>query len=184
MEVEGMTKVEIGYLDLAPETIRIMSSVGLLLVSNAPDGKPNVMAIGWGTVGQIWGKPIFIVMVRPSRYTHGCIEASNEFTVNVPPQAMKDVVNYCGTVSGRERDKFAEADITPAPGKRVSVPIISECIVHYECRVVHKNEIIPAALSDDIISTAYPQGDCHTVYFGEIITAYADEDASKKLRCT
>lgn len=179
-----MTKVEIGYLDLAPETIRIMSSVGLLLVSNAPDGKPNVMAIGWGTVGQIWGKPIFIVMVRPSRYTHGCIEASNEFTVNVPPQAMKDVVNYCGTVSGRERDKFAEADITPAPGKRVSVPIISECIVHYECRVVHKNEIIPAALSDDIISTAYPQGDFHTVYFGEIITAYADEDASKKLRCT
>jgi len=57
-------------------------------------------------------------------------------------------------------------------GKKVNCPIIKECPISYECRVVNRNNVIPANLFPDISPEYYPQGDYHRVYFGEILTAY------------
>ena len=46
--------------------------------------KMNVMTIGWGNIGFIWGKPIFTALVRYSRYTYELLENSGEFAVCVP----------------------------------------------------------------------------------------------------
>jgi len=67
-------KVDFRYDECLKETLEVMGGRGLLLVSVDKDGKPNAMTIGWGTIGIIWGKPIFAVLVRPSRYTYGLIE--------------------------------------------------------------------------------------------------------------
>jgi flavin reductase (DIM6/NTAB) family NADH-FMN oxidoreductase RutF len=107
-------------------------------VTSGADGKPNVMTIGWGTLGAIWGRPVFLVLVRPSRHTYSRLEEVGEFTVNVPPRELAAGVNLCGTVSGRDRDKFQEARLTPVASRQVRPPIIQECVVHYECRILHK----------------------------------------------
>ena len=60
-------------------------------------------------------------------------------------------------------------------------PIIQECVVHYECRILHKNDVVPGALAHSILDDAYAQGDFHRVYFGEIVAAYADQDAAHRL---
>jgi flavin reductase (DIM6/NTAB) family NADH-FMN oxidoreductase RutF len=176
-----MAKKEIEYTDYLPESLGIISRMGHLLVSLDRDQRPNAMTIGWGTPGIIWGRPVFIVLVRPSRYTFDCIEHTGDFTVNVPHKGMKDAVAYCGTVSGRDRDKFADKGLTATQSKTVKSPIIEECVLHYECRVVHHNDLIPDNLTDDIVSSAYPRGDFHRLYFGQILSVYADEDCSGKL---
>jgi len=165
----------------ARETVKRMMEGGLLLTSLDASGRPNTMAIGWGTVGEIWGKAMFIVLVRPSRYTYGRIEATGDFTVGVPTAEMKDIVNYCGSKSGREVDKFKEKGLTAADATAVKTPIIKECIINYECKVVHKNDVIPENLARDIAEGAYPTGDFHRVYFGEIMATLACEDIEKKL---
>jgi hypothetical protein len=66
-----MKKIENDFLKYADETIKTLNELGLLLVSIDSNGKPNVMTIGWGSIGIIWYKPIFIVLVRQSRYTQG-----------------------------------------------------------------------------------------------------------------
>ena len=43
-----MSKVEACYTDYFKETLRAMTTDGLLLVSVDSKGKPNVMTIGWG----------------------------------------------------------------------------------------------------------------------------------------
>jgi len=151
------------------ETIKAFDEGRVLLVSCGKEGLPNVMAIGWGTMGIIWRRPIFIVLVRPSRYTYKLIEETGEFTVNIVPPELKEVVQYCGTVSGRDHNKFKEKQLTALPSKRVKTPVIKECILHFECRVVYKNDLIPSDLEKSIISTLYPKGDFHRVYFGEIL---------------
>jgi len=176
-----MPKIEVKYTDYLQETIDVMGHGGILLSAQDAEGKPNAMTIGWGTLGIIWGKPIFIVLVRPSRYTYDLIEDIDDFTVNVPPPELKDEVLFCGTVSGRDHDKFAEKNLTATPGKKVKSPIIEECVIHYECKVVHKNDVIPDELAKEIVSGAYPKGDFHRLYFGEILAAYADEDARERL---
>jgi len=177
-----MAKVRVRYTDYFAQTIQRMREDGLLLVTQGADGKPNIMTIGWGTMGAIWSRPIFIVLVRPSRYTYSRLEAMSDFTVNVPPTELAAAASHCGTVSGRDHEKFREMHLTAVPSREVRAPIIQECILHYECRTLHRNDVIPDALAQAIRDEAYPEGNFHRVYFGEIVAAYADEDAESRLR--
>jgi len=170
------SKVEIGYTDCLKETFDVMRSMGLLLVSIDSRGKPNAMTIGWGTIGIIWGKPIFTVLVRPSRYTHGLIERTGDFTVNVPPKKLAEAVAFCGSASGRDHDKFSEKGLVAVPGRTVKSPVIEQCLIHYECKVVHKNDVLKDKLASSIVSAAYPAGDFHTIYYGEILAVYASSN--------
>lgn len=166
-----MRKINTDFVPYLKDTFDAMSNTGLFLVSGNMNN-PNVMTIGWGTAGIIWGKPVFIVLVRPSRYSYGLIEKSGEFTVNVPYPEMEEIVSFCGTVSGRNHNKFKEKNLTPLPGKKVKCPTIKESSIHYECRVVYKNDVIPKELFPDIPPEYYPEGDYHRVYFGEILAVY------------
>ena len=176
-----MSKIEIPFMKYADVTTKTMMSDGLLLCSLDKAGRPNAMAIGWGTIGAIWGKPMFVVLVRPSRYTYQCIEATGDFTVNVGSKALREIVMYCGTASGRDVDKFKEKSLTAVKPSKVQSPIIKECIINYECRVVHKNDVIPEHLTDEIKEGAYPMNDFHRVYFGEILAVFAGEDIDTKI---
>ncbi len=176
-----MAKVTVHYADYFKETIRRMREDGLLLVTVSADGKPNVMTIGWGTIGSIWGRPVFIVLVRPSRHSYSRLEEVSEFTVNVPPLELAAAAAHCGKVSGRGHDKFQEMGLTVVGSRQVRPPIIQQCLVHYECRTLHRNDVVPAALAQAVSDEFYPQGDHHRVYFGEILACYADEDAARRL---
>ena len=164
-----MTKNVVDYRDYLAETIKAFDESRVLLVSQGKEGFPNVMAIGWGSLGIIWRRPIFIVLVRPSRYTYKLIEETGEFTVNIVPPKLKEVVQYCGTVSGRDHNKFKEKNLTPLPSKSVKTPIIKECILHFECQVVNKNDLIPSELRKSFVPELYPKGDFHRLYFGDIL---------------
>ena len=177
-----MSKVTIDYTDYFACMIKRMRADGLLMVTTGVEGKTNVMTIGWGTVGILWSLPVFVVLVRPSRYTYSRLEEVDEFTVNVPSKELAKAALHCGTVSGRDNDKFKDMGFTPVQGIKVKVPIIQECVMHYECRTVHENNVIPEALDKTIINSAYPQGDFHKIYYGQILATYADENALEKLK--
>jgi flavin reductase (DIM6/NTAB) family NADH-FMN oxidoreductase RutF len=164
-----MAKKIADYRDHVGETIKAFGEDRVLLVSRGKEGSPNAMAIGWGTIGIIWRRPIFVVLVRPSRYTYKLIEETGEFTVNIVPPKLKEVVQYCGTVSGRDHGKFKEKNLTAIASTKVKTAIIKECMLHFECRVVNRNDLIPSELEKSIVSTFYSKGDFHRVYFGEIL---------------
>ncbi len=175
-----MTRIDLNpdkWMDhpaLAGETHHRMAGDGILLASLDPAGKLNPMTIGWGIFGWIWGRPIFTVLVRPSRYTYDCIEATGDFTVSVQPADRKDIADFCGTVSGRDHDKMAELDLTTLSSKRINSPGIAQCPIVFECRVVHKNDVLPPQLADAITKEYYPEQDFHRVYFGQILNVSVD----------
>jgi flavin reductase (DIM6/NTAB) family NADH-FMN oxidoreductase RutF len=164
---------EIHYTDGLDETLDMMRRHGLLLTSVAPDGRPNAMTIGWGTVGVTWALPIFGVLVRPSRFTFGNIEAAGEFVVSVPGEDLRDACAFCGSRSGRDVDKFPELGLETVPAQTVSVPLIADCVRHYECKVVHRNDVIDAAIDPRIRENSYPNGDFHRIYHGQILRTVA-----------
>ena len=170
-----MPKTLVDYGDCVKETLKALNEDRVLLVSQGKQGPPNAMAIGWGSVGLIWWRPVFTVLVRPSRYTYTLLEESGEFTVNVAPSRMKDVVNYCGTVSGRDHDKLAAQKLTVLPSSRVKVPILQDCVIHFECQVVHKSDLVPSQMAKPVLSEFYGSGDFHRVYFGEIVACQREE---------
>ena len=119
-----MAKRVVDFRGCQADTLKAFDERRVLLASQGNQGLPNAMAIGWGSMGIIWKRPVFTVLVRPSRYTHSLIEASGEFTVNIAPPGMEEVVTYCGSVSGRDYDKFAAKGLTAIPSSRLKTPII------------------------------------------------------------
>ena len=176
-----MPKQKIKYTDHYAAVMEAMNSRGLLLGSYDAAGKPNLMTIGWGAVGTLWGMPVWIVLVRPSRYTYQCIEHSGGFTVNVPTAAMGMACATCGSTSGRTRDKFAECNLTPERAQTVLAPAVAQCAIVYECQVVHRNDVLPERLDGEIISGAYTAGDFHRVYYGKILAVRAEPNAAELL---
>ena len=175
-----MTKTEIPLTGYAHETSKVLGNCGCLLVSGTMD-KVNAMTIGWGLIGMLWGKPVFMVAVRPSRHTFKLIEETEEFTVNVPRKGMEDIMEYCGTVSGKDENKIEKKRLSVEEGKMVNTPILPDCVVNYECKVIFKTKISEDQVSEDAKERWYPEGNFHTIYFGEILCTTADENAATEM---
>ena len=97
----------------------------------------NVLTIAW--TGIVCSEPPLVaVSIRPERYSFDLVSATNEFTVNVPSDDMAEKVDFCGVKSGREIDKIAACGFTAVSGSRVAAPVIAECPISLECRVVKR----------------------------------------------
>ncbi len=161
---------------IAQETHARMADEGIILAASDRGGRLNPMTIGWGVFGWIWGRPVFTVLVRPSRYTYECVEATGDFTVNVQPADRRDLADICGASSGRDRDKMADLGLTTLPSRKITSPGIAECPIVFECMVVHCNDVLPPELAADITRTYYTDGDFHRCYYGEILNISVDRD--------
>lgn len=176
-----MKRQNVEYTAYSAEVMRILSSRGLLLGTYDANRRPNLMTIGWGQIGYIWGKPIWTVLVRPSRYTYRCLEHTGCFTVNVPGEDLSLAAAECGSKSGRDVDKFALCHLTEERGANVFAPVVEQCPIVYECQVVHRSDVIPERLADEILAGMYVDGDYHRLYFGHILAVRADADAARRL---
>ncbi|PKK39161.1 Flavoredoxin [Clostridiaceae bacterium JG1575] len=161
------------YLD---KSLKYLHRQGAFLTVADDQGRENVMTISWGNIGFEWGRPIFTVLVRQSRFTHEIIENAKEFTVSVPTRAaLRDQLAFAGTKSGRFLDKFAQGVLTKVPGRTVQVSTVKESDIVYECRIVYHHAIDPNILAKDVDQTSYMDGDYHTIYYGEIVDCYPRE---------
>ena len=160
----------VSYLDVVREVSEQLPK-GIFL-NVAHEGKRNTMTIGWGGIIFFCGKPYYLVPVRPSRYTFPLLQASRAFTVSIPLHDMQAETRFAGTQSGRDVDKFSGHGITAMPAQQVEAPIVAECALHLECRV-HMTPVVTAADCDaQALSIAYPKGNLHTLFMGEILIAY------------
>ena len=127
------------------------------LISCGPAEKPNIITLAW--VGHLCSEPPIVgVSIRPSRHSHGLVKASGQFVVNVPTAAMVRAVDACGTVSGRDVDKFTTMCLTPAPAQIVRTVLIAECPVNIECQTV---QVVPLGT--------------HDLFLGKVVAVQVDE---------
>lgn len=164
---------EITYNEYAHEALARLSKGAFL--TTAHDGKHNTMTISWGSIGFIWGKPVMTVMIRPSRFTYGLIEASGEFTVSIPRKDLAKALGICGSKSGRDVTKPEAAGLELKSVPAVATPVIADCGLHFACKVVYKQPLDLTAFTPEYRTKWYGNGDEHKVYYAEIIAAYLDD---------
>jgi flavin reductase (DIM6/NTAB) family NADH-FMN oxidoreductase RutF len=134
-----------------------------LLVSMGKNSEKNVMALDWKTLGELWHIPVITVAVAPSRYSFKLLtEGIREFTVNIPSSNISDAIMVAGSSSGRNTDKFQEANLNAIDGKNTKVPTIQDCLLSYECEIVYETK------SGNMAP--------HHLFFGKILKAYASKD--------
>ncbi len=124
-----MSKVTIGARTL-------LYPLPTVLVGADVDGKPNFSAYAWcGIVNS--RPPMLSVAFQHQRHTFKGVKQNGTFSVNIPSVELVKETDYCGLVSGRETDKVADCKFSIFYGKLTNAPLINECPVNLECRVVH-----------------------------------------------
>lgn len=142
------------------------------LVTAGNKSKFNTMTVSWGGVGVLWGKNVTYIFIRQSRYTKELIDSGDFFSLSFFGEEYRSALNYCGANSGRDKDKFGEAGLTPA--FRHSIPYPDEANLVILCRKMAAVPITEDTFIDkDLMSKWYKDNDMHTMYVGEIIDVLA-----------
>lgn len=94
----------------------------------------NLITVAWAGI-VCSAPPMLSISVRPERFSYQALVETREFTVNVPLASQAAIVDWCGVVSGRDHDKFAEKSLTPLRGSQVAAPLVEECPLNLECKV-------------------------------------------------
>jgi flavin reductase (DIM6/NTAB) family NADH-FMN oxidoreductase RutF len=145
-------------IERKPSTALLPTPVVLLSVAGHGKQKDNIITLAWvGTVCS--APPMLSVAIRPSRHSHGLVNAAREFVVNIPRADQVAAVDLAGVWSGAEHDKFKELGFTAKPATLVSAPLIEECPINIECVVRHQ-----LALG------------AHDLYLAEIVATHYDEE--------
>lgn len=174
-------KENINIADWAGRITDALGKGGILLNTN--NNKFNAMVIGWGALGRCWNKPVFTVYVREGRYTKDQIDATGEFTVSIPLEGTDaNITRICGSMSGNDIDKAAEANLTLEDAQVINTPGVREYPITLECKVLYAQRQNPSMLPFEIFKGMYPQDidgtapmanrDPHTEYIAEILAAY------------
>lgn len=94
-------------LEQATMNSLVLNPFILSVVDNMKVSKTNLMVVSY--VGVASEKPpIMTLAIRPSRYSHQLLLEQKKFVLNFPSQPLMPVIDYCGTFSGRKKDKVEE----------------------------------------------------------------------------
>lgn len=146
-----------------------------LISAGTPDNF-NMMTAGWGGMGVMWGKPVFFIVVRKSRYTLEFIEKYDTFTCSYYGDEQKDALALCGSKSGRDIDKAKEVGLTVIQASGYDTVTFEEAKHTYICKKVLSTELDEQAYIDkDIYKEFYNDDDTHILFIGTI-EGYGTQD--------
>ena len=147
-----------------------------MLVTAGTSEKFNTMTASWGGLGWLWNKPVAFVFIRPERYTHGFIEASDCMTLSFYGEEYREALKICGTKSGRDTDKVAATGLTPVELESGNMTF-GEARLTLDCRKLFKSSMQEANFIDkELLEMWYgAHGGLHDVYVVEIENVYTNE---------
>lgn len=131
----------------------------------------NMMTAAWGSVGIMWNKPIFNIVVRNTRYTYELLKNAPSFTCSFFSPDYKEELTYCGRHSGRDVDKAKETGLIPIKidgNTHQKVFTFEQAHTVFSCNIASVTPILPEHFIDPTIEKHYSHGDYHTMYTGYI----------------
>ena len=167
--MENFVKVEVSAIDR--NFIKAISEDWMLITAGNRESY-NTMTASWGFVGEMWGKHCAVAMIRPQRYTSLFTEREQRLTLSFLGEEYREALQLCGTKSGRDTDKFAEAKLTPIFTSS-DTPAVGEANLILECRKLYVDRLNKGAFVDSECDRKwYPNEDYHLMYILEIEAAY------------
>jgi flavin reductase (DIM6/NTAB) family NADH-FMN oxidoreductase RutF len=127
------------------------------LVGANVEGRANFEAIAWFTF--LESEPLMVGVVSDRRhFTNRGIRENKCFSVNVPSACLVEAVDYCGLVSGSKVDKSKVFSLFY--GELEDAPMVSECPVCLECRLVRTVKLDRNELLVGEVANVYVEESC------------------------
>lgn len=157
---------EINIREIKKNAVTMISDDWMLITAGDKSGF-NTMTASWGGIGELWGKDVVFIFIRPQRYTLEFVEKNDIFSLSFFDGEYKKELTFCGRNSGRDVDKMKETNFTP---------VFSDGTTYFEeasnvliCKKLAVTEITPDSFIDKDVDKNYANKDYHKVFVAEII---------------
>jgi flavin reductase (DIM6/NTAB) family NADH-FMN oxidoreductase RutF len=164
---------EIQPTQVADNPFKLIGSDWMLITAGTMEHL-NTMTASWGGVGILWGRPVAWCVIRPGRYTFEFIEQASAFTLSFFADSYRDVLNLCGSKSGRDVDKVQATGLTPVQASNGGIYFAQARLVMV-CNKIYYQDLDPQHFLDPTIERNYPIKDYHRMYMGEIVQCLSRE---------
>ena len=172
-EIQTMKKTD--FKTLASENAFDLIGKEWMLVTAGTQEKFNTMTASWGGIGWLWNRPVAFVFIRPERYTHDFIEREGRLTLSFYKEECRNILQFCGTRSGRDVDKVKETGLKPVALESGAMTF-DQARLTLDCRKLFKSPMAAADFIDKSILEKWygnqPGGSLHDVYVVEIEGVY------------
>lgn len=159
---------EISIKELQDNVVKLIGDDWMLITAGSIDSC-NMMTASWGGIGHLWNMPVVFTFVRPQRYTYQFTENEEYFTLTFFAEKDREILNFCGSNSGRDVNKIKETGLIPLETDLGNVYFEQARIV-IECQKVYSDFIDPQGFTTDtVVNSMYPKKDFHKMYIGKII---------------
>jgi len=157
-------------------SIKIFESIGkdAFLLAAGILTHHNCMTVGWAGLGYLWKRPMAFVYVRPKRYTFQFMEKYDYFSLNFFSPEYNDILQLCGSKSGRNINKMNLETISPVDYLQKTI-YYKEAKTVIICKKIYYQDLNPENLIDKSVLNLYPFNDFHRIYYGEIVQILANE---------
>lgn len=157
---------EISIREVKENFVSMISDQWALLAAGKMDNY-NMMTVSWGGIGELWGKDVCFVFVRPQRYTFEYMEQNEYFTLSFYGGEYKKELGICGSKSGRDTDKTALTGFEPIEiGYSIS---FKQAKITVLLRKIAYQDMNPDGFLAPEIMSNYAANDFHRTYVGEIV---------------
>lgn len=132
-----------------------------VLVTVKHEDVENVLTVSWTGIAS--SHPEYVtIAINPKRFSHRLIADSGKFCIGIPGFELLDAVDFCGSYSGRDVDKFAACGFTK---KRIAdYVLIEQCKFHVLCDVVKVIEL-----------------GSHHLFVAKVVSKYLDAEVGDSL---
>ena len=129
-----------------------------------------MMTASWGGLGHLYNKPVAFCFINPTRHTIKYMDNSDTYTLSFYTETYRDVLNYCGSHSGKDTDKVAGSGLTPLTTPTGS-KAFSEAWMIIECRKMVAQPFNPEAIFNPEAKDKWGKTP-HKMFIGEIINVW------------
>lgn len=164
---------EISVEELKDNPFTLINKDWMLITAGNHD-KHNTMTASWGGVGELWGKYVSTIYIRPQRYTLEFVEQEEYYSLCFFGPEYRDALALCGSKSGRDIDKDQAAGITAQFDQ--AAPYYEQARLVFICRKLYRQDMESQCFLDkELLKQYYPQNDLHRMFIGEIVKVLEKE---------
>ena len=157
---------EISVEELKDNPFTLINKDWMLITAGNQD-KHNTMTASWGGVGELWGKYVSTIYIRPQRYTLEFVEREDFYSLCFFGPEYRQALSLCGSKSGRDVDKDAATGLTPCFDQ--AAPYYEQARLVFLCRKLYKQDMTEEAFLDKSLLDKWYDNDLHRMFIGEIV---------------
>ena len=144
-----------------------------MLITAGNREKHNTMTASWSGVGELWGRYVFTIYIRPQRYTLEFVEREDYYSLCFFGPDCRQALNLCGSKSGREVDKDAATGLTPCFDE--AAPYYEQARLVFLCRKLYRQDLEEGCFLDKGLLEKWYDNDLHRMFIGEIVKVLEKE---------